>query len=40
MNIGAERLALTLAKFAKEGKEVNIWRQFGEAPAPVVTFLS
>lgn len=30
MNIGAERLAAVLTKFAKQGKEVNIWRQFGE----------
>ncbi|CAL8467564.1 g7102 [Coccomyxa elongata] len=36
MNIGAERLALTLAKFAKEGKEVNIWRQFGYMTMDVV----
>ncbi|BDA42788.1 Cytochrome P450 3A24 [Coccomyxa sp. Obi] len=36
MNIGAERLAITLAKFAKEGKEVNIWRQFGYMTMDVV----
>lgn len=40
MNIGAERLAMTLAKFAKEGKEVNIWRQFGGSPASDGNFLS
>ncbi|EIE24557.1 cytochrome P450 [Coccomyxa subellipsoidea C-169] len=36
MNIGAERLAATLAKFAKQGKEVNIWRQFGYMTMDVV----
>ena len=40
MNIGAERLASILAKSAKEGRELNIWRQFGalqqlsEPPVP------
>ena len=29
MNIGAERLNSILAKSAKEGRELNIWRQFG-----------
>ena len=39
MNIGAERLAATLAKFAKQGKEVNIWRQFGDDPALLSSIL-
>ncbi|KAK9909472.1 hypothetical protein WJX75_002811 [Coccomyxa subellipsoidea] len=36
MNIGAERLAAVLTKFAKQGKEVNIWRQFGYMTMDVV----
>jgi hypothetical protein len=29
MNEGVERLCDTLARIAKEGRDVNIWRQFG-----------
>jgi hypothetical protein len=32
--VGAERLCSILSQHAKEGRELNIWRQFGEAPAP------
>ncbi len=30
MNVGAERLGAILAEAAKDGRELNIWRQFGE----------
>ena len=32
MNEGVERLCDTLAGIAKEGRDVNIWRQFGALP--------
>ena len=29
MNVGADRLAAILDRNAREGRELNIWRQFG-----------
>ena len=36
MNVGVDRLGAILAKNAKEGKELNIWRQFGHMTMDVV----
>lgn len=36
MNVGADRLAAILSKHAQEGRELNIWRQFGHMTMDVV----
>lgn len=36
MNVGADRMAVILAKKAKEHQELNIWRQFGHLTMDVV----
>lgn len=36
MNVGADRLATILSRAAHEGRELNIWRQFGHMTMDVV----
>ena len=36
MNVGADRLAAILGRAAQEGRELNIWRQFGHMTMDVV----
>ncbi|CAL5219444.1 g1276 [Coccomyxa viridis] len=36
MNVGADRLAAILSRAANEGRELNIWRQFGHMTMDVV----
>ena len=36
MNVGADRLAAILSRAAQEGRELNIWRQFGHMTMDVV----
>ena len=36
MNVGADRLAVILSRAAQEGRELNIWRQFGHMTMDVV----